>query len=86
MITPFSDTFRLQNEEIRPGNSPQDGLLVVREAGAKVEVPFRKGSTVYVFPMTKVVVTEENGVDVADLTAIVGDKAVILGSSINLQF
>jgi hypothetical protein len=85
-MTPSYDTFRLQNDDIRPGSSPQDLSAVVRVTGGTVSVPFKAGTKVYYIDMTEATVTSDvNGNPVVDLSAAAGDKAMICAAAIHMQ-
>lgn len=85
---PFYDTYRLQNEEIRPGNSPQDSLVLMRANSGSQSVPFVAGTTVLVIPMVAATVAADgDGLPVVDIGALnlTAEKVLILGKSHNLQ-
>lgn len=84
-MTPSYDTFRLQNDDIRPGSSPQDLSAVVRTAGAAVTVPFKIGTKVYFIDMVEATVADDgNGNSVVDVSAAT-DKAMICAAAIHMQ-
>jgi hypothetical protein len=91
----FYDTYRLQNEEIRPGNSPQDVLAVMRKANSTTEsVPFQPGTKVLVIPMIEATVTADgDGLPILDTNALAAeegfadaDRVIIIGKALSLQF
>jgi hypothetical protein len=83
--TPYYETYRLVNEEIRPGTSQSDQLMVLRPGGAAVSVPFTVGSKVYAVPLTELDVVANGTTGAPEVTTPAGDKVVILGKSLNLM-
>jgi len=80
------DTFRLTNDDIRPGSSPQDLSAVLRAGNAVVSVPFKVGTKVYCIPMEQVTVTADvNGDPVVDLSANSDEKSLICAMAIHMQ-
>lgn len=84
------NTYRLVNDEIRPGSSPQDIVMVVREAtGATgtVNVPIKPGTEVEYY-LTRTATVVDNG-GVYELAFNNGtdaiDRIVILAKAQSLQ-
>lgn len=86
MMQALYDTFRMTNDQIRPGSSPQDLSVVMRNGGATVSVPFVVGTKVYYIDMTEATIeADSNGQPVLDLSAATGDKVLICAPAIHMQ-
>lgn len=86
----LDNTYRLVDENIRPGNTPTDALIVTRKvtgalASEKVKVPFVPGTQVAYAVMNIVEVDADNEITVVTTGSTEPAYIEIFGKSINLQ-